>query len=362
MVESAYIHIPFCRQKCRYCSFISFPALERKEEYLKALHEQISAQYNGEPLKTLYFGGGTPSLLSVDEISALSDRFNFALNTEVTLELNPETVNTTYFQALSATRINRLSIGAQSFNDKILAVIGRKHSAQDIERVVKAAQNAGFNNISLDFIYGLPNQKLENFISDLKSAVSLNIQHISLYGLKIEEGCTFYKNPPENLADDELQAQMYLAAIETLTSLGFEHYEISNFARPNHYSHHNTTYWKNEEYYGFGLGAHGYTNGSRYSNTETLKTYLQNPKKKVSSHKLSNKEKLEEEIFLGFRLTQGINVKKINKKFGIDFEKKYSKILKKYTASNHIKSTDNTYFFTPSGFLISNYILADFLD
>ena len=210
MTESAYIHIPFCKQKCNYCSFVSFPRLELKEQYLQALKKEIKHHYQGETLKTIYFGGGTPSLLSVDELKKLLELFNFDKQTEITAELNPESLTQEYLCGLKEIGINRISIGCQTFDDNILKIIGRKHKAKQVEDTVKWAKNAGFDNISLDFIYGLPNQTIYDFEQDLRHAVSLDIQHISLYGLKIDSGCYFYKNPPENLPNEDYQADMYL--------------------------------------------------------------------------------------------------------------------------------------------------------
>lgn len=360
MVKSAYIHIPFCKSKCHYCSFVSFPVLERKGQYIHKLQQQILKEYKGELLDTLYFGGGTPSLLTSGQINEFIKLFNLNDNAEVTLELNPETVDAEYFQNLSKTRVNRLSIGSQSFDDKILKKIGRRHKSADVFRVVEEARAAGFENISLDFIYGLPEQSLESFVSDLKTAVSLGVEHISLYGLKIEDGCFFARQRPQNLADDDLQAQMYLAAIDFLTENGFEHYEISNFCRDGKFSRHNVNYWKNQEYYGLGLAAHGYVDGVRYSNQANLDLYCSHPDGKDFQQELSPSEILEEEIFLGLRLTQGINVHQINEKFGIDFEKKYANILRKY--SGYLENKNGMCRFTKEGFLISNYILADFID
>ena len=362
MAESAYIHIPFCRQKCRYCSFVSFPDISQKDEYVKTLKKEIFANYKGETLQTLYFGGGTPSLLSVDEIRELAELFNLADDAEVTLEINPETVDEKYLSDLKKTRVNRLSIGAQTFDDRILNIIGRKHKSKDVFRVVETAQKVGFDNISLDFIYGLPEQTIESFASDLETAANLGIEHISLYGLKIDEGCYFHKNPPKNIADEEMQADMYLKAIETLEKQGFEHYEISNFARQNKYSRHNVNYWKCGEYYGFGLAAHGYIDGIRYSNPANFNDYFKNFTQPAQKHKLTKQEQLEEQIFLGLRLKQGINLTEINKKFDIDFGKKYSDILNKYTQTGHLDLKNNIIAFTPNGFLISNYILSNFLD
>ena len=362
MVESAYIHIPFCRQKCNYCSFVSFPILHRKGQYLSALKRQILREYKGENLKTLYFGGGTPSLLTLAELKLLLALFQFQPDAEVTLEINPETVNSQYFYALASTKVNRLSIGSRSFDNNILKSIGRKHKVEDVFQVIEEARSAGFSNISLDFIYGLPEQTLEGFIADLRLAVSLGVEHISLYGLKIEEGSFYYRKPPKNMADEELQAEMYLAAIDFLVKNGFEHYEISNFARGKRHSHHNINYWSNKEYYGFGLAAHGYVDGVRYANTENFEDYCTQSEYRIFEQNLSMQEILEEEIFLGLRLMQGINVKKINKKFGIDFERKYDKILKKYLQDGFITYKNGCYCFTNDGVLVSNVVLSEFLD
>lgn len=329
---------------------------------MDALRQQISQEYKGEALKTLYFGGGTPSLLTVSELRRILELFNLTGDAEVTLELNPETVNAEFFRALAGTQINRLSIGSQTFDDKILKQIGRRHKSSDVLRVVDEARAAGFQNISLDFIYGLPGQSQESFVADLEQAAALGVEHISLYGLKIDEGCFFAMHPPENIADEEIQSQMYLAAIETLTNRGFEHYEISNFARGGKFSRHNTNYWKNQEYYGFGLAAHGYVNGVRYSNPENLGEYLENPLRKEFSQMLSLQENLEEEIFLGLRLREGINVAKINSKFSIDFENKYKKILSKYMLTGHLINKNGAYRLSDEGILVSNVILAEFLE
>lgn len=360
MPTSAYIHIPFCRQKCFYCSFVSFACPELIPRYLDALEKEIKLNYQNENLKTIYIGGGTPSILEPKQIEKILSPLKFSQTTEITIELNPEHINKKYLSEIKLLGINRLSIGCQSFNEEILKKIGRKHSAKDVEFVVKTAQDIGFKNISLDFIYGLPFQTLQNFQDDLTYAKTLEIQHVSLYGLKIDEGCYFYKNPPGNIADEDLQAEMYLAAIETLS--GFEHYEISNFALKGFESMHNLNYWNNEGYYGFGAAAHGYENGERYSNTENLKNYIQNPFAKYFRHRLSNQEKLEEEIFLGFRRMSGVNTEKISQKFGINFDEKYSKILKKYSATGHLEKTCRGWKLTNSGILVSNVILSEFIE
>ena len=361
MAENVYIHIPFCIRKCNYCSFISFPKIELKEQYLKSLSCEIKSKYKNEPLNTLYFGGGTPSLLTPTEFKDIISLFNTNNDTEITAELNPENIDITYLEGLKKTGINRISIGCQTFNDKILKLIGRGHNSKQVKQVVKTAKNIGFDNISLDFIYGLPNQTLEGFTSDLKTAVNLGIQHISLYGLKIDKGCYFYNNLPENLPDDELQAQMYEKAIEELSSSGFEHYEISNFCLPKFESRHNLNYWNNNSYYGFGTAAHGYINGIRYSNITTIDKYIENPYKPIEEKLLTKQEQLEEEIFLGFRRMSGIDIQEINNKFHIDFNDKYKNIITKYTQTGHLETTTTGYKLTKEGVLVSNYILADFI-
>ena len=358
MVKSAYIHIPFCKSKCKYCSFISFPKLELKEQYLDALIKEIKYYYKGETLDTIYFGGGTPSLLTPEEFKTLLDLFNFKDETEITAELNPDGLTQDYLAKLKSKGFNRISLGGQTFNDNILQLIGRRHTSKQVEDAVKFAKNAGFDNISLDFIYGLPNQTTEMFASDLKHAISLGIQHISLYGLKIDEGCYFYTHMPENLPDEDIQADMYLKAIEILKD--FEHYEISNFAKNKKYSEHNMNYWNCEEYYGFGAAAHGYLNGARYANFASISKYINSPLEKEFLKNLTPKDMQNEAIFLGLRRGTGINFIDFKNRYNTDFLEKYSVILEKY--KDFFVITDTNCAFTTEGFLVSNSILADFIE
>lgn len=372
MPLNAYIHIPFCKSKCKYCSFTSYVDCELKDEYLNALKKQIEAEYKGEKLNTLYFGGGTPSLLSLDEFKSLFDLFNLEKDAEITVEINPESVTFEYLCSLRKLGINRLSIGIQTFNDKILNLIGRRHDSQQAKIAVNSAKKAGFDNISIDLIYGLPTQSISDFENDLNEAVSLDVEHISLYGLKIEENCYFYENLPQYLPNSDVQADMYLKAIETLKNAGFIHYEVSNFSKSGFESRHNMNYWDNNTYYGFGCAASGYalmspplsihlkeSRSSRYTNETDIKKYIQNPFSKNSEQVLSNQEILEEAIFLGFRKIAGINIEEINQNFGIDFNKKFVEILKKY--SNYFIKTSEGYALTLDGILISNEILSEFI-
>ncbi len=362
MIKSAYIHIPFCRRKCNYCSFVSYDTLTLKNIYIDSLLTEIKSGYKKEPLDTLYFGGGTPSTLSTSDFKQILSLLNYSEKTEVTVEINPENVSKGYLQELKELGVNRLSIGVQVFDNAMLKSIGRNHCVEDVVKTVKNAKNVGFKNISIDLIYGLPSQNLEIIRQSLNKAFELEVQHVSLYGLKIEEGCHFYNNKPDFLPDNDEQAQMYTEAIELLSTYGFEHYEISNFAKPGYESRHNLKYWSNQNYYGFGVAACGYEQGTRYQNQTSIDKYIQNPNLKLSKEDLSEQEKLEEEIFLGFRVLKGIDIDSINKKFSIDFDKKYKSIIEKYIATNHLEKTSHGYKLTTNGIMLSNNVLSDFID
>lgn len=362
MIKSAYIHIPFCNRKCNYCSFVSYDALNLKNIYIDALLYEIKHNYKLESLNTIYFGGGTPSILAINDFKHILNLFNYDSNTELTVEINPETVDKNYLRELYELGVNRLSIGVQVFDDEILKLIGRNHTKNDVYKVVKDAKNVGFKNISIDLIYGLPRQDMQNLKNSLLSAVELNVEHISLYGLKIEEGCHFYNNKPDFLPENDDQAEMYLLAVNLLEKEGFKHYEISNFSKECCESRHNLNYWNNDNYYGFGVAASGYEDDVRYSNQTNIEKYIQNPNLKVSKINVSDSEKLEEEIFLGFRRLDGIDVDFINQKFEIDFNEKYKDIIDKYISLNHLSKTKNGYKLTLDGILLSNNILSEFID
>lgn len=363
MVQSVYIHIPFCVKKCKYCSFVSFETLEKRKGYLYSLLKEIDYYYRGEPLKTFYIGGGTPSLMSIDELSKIVNKFEFEADCERAIELNPNDVTDEYARGLNSLGFNRVSLGSQSFDDNILKLIGRRHESGEIVRAVDILKKNGFENISLDLIYGLPTQTIEGFENDLRRVFELDVQHISLYGLKIDEGSYFYRHEPDGLPDDDSQADMYLLANRLVRESGFEHYEISNYAKEGFNSRHNTNYWRCGEYYGFGVSAHGYENGVRYSNKTNLTDYMENPVDREFGKFLTVQEQLEERIFLGFRLEEGIDVGAINNDFGIDFEKKYSEVLQKY--SDYLVKTERGYKLSNdsehNGFLMSNIILSEFL-
>ena len=346
-IYSTYIHIPFCKKKCNYCSFFSVANLSAKETYVQNLLKEVKKYYDGQSQKTIYFGGGTPSLLSLDDFKQILGQFKIAPNSEITVEMNPDGIEVDYLRSLKTLGINRLSIGVQSFDDEILQTIGRSHGAEDSERAFEMAREAGFENISIDLMYGLPEQDLNGWERDLQTALKLDPEHISLYGLKIDEGCYFHKYPPLNLPDDDIQADMYLKAVEVLTGAGFEHYEISNFARKNKEGRHNLNYWKLGYYNAFGANASGFDEKGRYKNTSNIKNW----------QKVEEQNDLEaEEIFLSFRLLGeqgGVEAEKI--------EKKYAPQLEKFIETGHIVKTENRYKLTLEGVLVSNLILCEFI-
>ena len=360
MPKSVYIHIPFCKSKCKYCSFVSFCKPELITGYMYSLMKEISENYCGETIKTLYFGGGTPSLVPVNLIEKVIKKFKFDSIPEITLELNPDDTNIEYLSGIRKIGINRLSIGSQTFDDEILKQIGRRHTSVQICEAVQQAKVSGFDNISLDLMYGLPNQTIEMLKYDIEKVLSLKINHISTYGLKIEEESFWGKNPPKNTPEDDLQADMYEFINNELEKNGFYRYEISNFSKKGFESKHNLNYWDNNEYYGFGVAAHGYVDGVRYSNKKTIEEYMENPSLHEYGKFLTKEEKLEEEIFLGFRKTEGINVQRINERFDIDFETKYQLILQKY--EDYLEKTQTGYRLTIKGILLRNIILAEFLN
>lgn len=362
MIEHAYIHIPFCIRKCHYCSFVSGFDIKEQFAYINALKEEIKTRYKNEKLKTIYFGGGTPSLMDTSLLSEILSLFNKNTNCEITIEINPETVSLQKLKEIKASGYNRISLGIQSFSNTILKTIGRLHTEEAIYSAIRNIKEAGFKNVSIDLIYGLPNQTKELFLNDLNKAVSLDIQHISTYGLKIEEESYFGKHPPINLPNDEDQAEMFLILCDFLKKKNFEHYEISNFSKIGFRSNHNCAYWKNKNYYGFGLNASGYEGNIRYKNTSKFKEYLQTPLKREEEEILTVQETMENEIFLALRLKEGINIEHLNKKYNIDFEKKYKDIIKKYTNLELLKIDSGNCHLTKKGILLSNNIMSEFLD
>ena len=354
MIKHAYIHIPFCLRKCKYCSFVSGLDISYKDIYINSLLKEIKSKYKSDKLSTLYFGGGTPSLLDAKDIEKILVNFNFEDLKEITLETNPESISSQKLSDFKSLGINRISLGVQSFNNHILKLIGREHNEKTIYNAVSKVLNTGFENLSIDIIYGLPSQTFSTFKDDLNKAINLDIKHISTYGLKIEENSYFYLNPPDNLPDEDTQAKFYLYMCNFLKEHSFEHYEISNFSKHGFESKHNLCYWKNKNYYGFGLNASGYEGNIRYRNSSKMENYLKNPTEKEEQITLSKREIKEEEIFLGLRLKEG--VKEYN------FSKEQKKIINKYIAAKLIETEDDRIYLNEKGMLVSNEIMSEFID
>lgn len=365
-LKSIYIHMPFCKSKCNYCSFVSYSGKESLiKAYFKALHREIDAKMDGfanNNLETLYIGGGTPSVIDHAYYKQLLSAIILPQTAEITIEVNPGTVSYEYLKNLRHAGFNRLSIGVQSFDNKTLQTLGRIHTVQESLATVKEAKNAGFENISIDLMYGLPEQTLKGWEETVLKALELDVNHISTYCLKIEEGTMFFHKLPNILPDEDATSEMFLKTSKILSENGFEHYEISNFAKKGCESRHNLAYWRNQEYFGFGAGAHGYVNGVRYSNKPNLEEYIANPLQPASQNTLSNKEIIEEGIFLGLRLAKGIDIAQFRGEYGIDIPSKYASVIEKYVSCGLMEFKNGMLRLTINGMLVSNTIMAEFLE
>ncbi|MFQ5751998.1 MAG: radical SAM family heme chaperone HemW [bacterium] len=351
MTAGLYIHIPFCEKRCGYCDFYTVTRREAQiPAYLNALKKEINLYSNGQTVKdlvfeTLFFGGGTPSLLEPEQIASLSDcifsKFNFVPEPEITLETNPGTVNLKKLKAFRSTGINRLSLGIQSFQPNELKILERIHSVAEAVACFKDARKAGFANISMDLIFALPNQKLETWKKNLELAVTLAPNHISAYNLTIANGTPFkakVRNGTFEEVSEEVQRAMYLTTIEYLQKAGFYQYEISNFAQPNYPSRHNQMYWDGSSYLGLGTSAHSFINNRRFWNLSNLWKY--NALLAKDELPIAGEECLEletqslEKIFLGLRQLRGINLKLFEEELGFSLFDKYLKPLSRFFSCN----------------------------
>ena len=365
--QSIYMHIPFCKRKCNYCAFVSFTNIETfEEQYVDALCEEINSFKEQKTIKTIYFGGGTPNLLSIKSVekifSTISESFAIEQDAEITMEFNPKLSDINYFKEIKNIGINRISLGVQSFQEDILKTLNRIHTKQEALLTIDNIQKAGFTNFSIDLMYGIFGQNIRMLKNDLEIIKTLSIPHISTYGLKIEKNTPFAKFNKTTLPDEDACADMYLLIADELEKQGFIHYEISNFAKPNFQSRHNSTYWKNEEYYGFGVGAHGYLNKIRYEKPIIIQDYLQNPMSFKVTSSNSFKDILEEKIFLGLRLKEGINLDELKNEFSFDLLKERKCEIKKFIDNGYVNLNENRLSLTTKGFLISNYIIGELLD
>ena len=353
---SIYIHIPFCSSICSYCDFCKL--LKNKkwiEEYLTVLEKEIKENYKGEKVNTIYIGGGTPSTLSNKELEKLFNIlkiFKTEKNTEITLETNTEDLTKEKINLLKK-NINRLSIGVQTFNKKKLEKLNRK---LDINNLKNALKN--FDNVNIDLMYGYNNQTLESLKEDLKKIISLNPKHISTYCLILEPHTKLYIKKYKPL-DDDKERQMYDLIIKILKENGYIQYELSNFSKKNYESKHNLTYWNNESYYGFGLGASGYIDGIRYENTRNLNEYLKG-NFVLNKHIVTKKEKIENEFIVGLRKTKGISKAKFYQKYQKNI--KEIKVVNKMLNEKLLLEDEINIFINPRYLYTSNEILLNFIE
>ena len=359
-----YIHIPFCKHKCPYCDFFSGNAGENAfDNYVIVLKDKI--KYWSEKAKrdvaTVYFGGGTPSVLGADRLCDILDFIKFNLNiqnnAEITVEVNPDSAKTIDFEKMYACGFNRISMGMQTAVEDELRLLGRIHSIDDAKTSVERAKSAGFNNISLDLMMGIPNQTIESLEKSISFCADCKVTHISSYILKIEENTPFYKVQNKlKLADDDMQAEMYLKAVEMLDSLGYKQYEISNFAKHVYESRHNTNYWRCGEYIGIGPSAHSFFEGKRFFYSRSMDDFNNN---KLSFEGTGGDE--EEFIMLSLRLKSGLNYSEFEEKFGYTLPSYIIKKAKEYEKYGYTNVTDKSISFTPKGFLVSNSIISELI-
>lgn len=356
-MKSAYIHIPFCKSICSYCDFCKMNyQKEWIEVYLDVLKEEIEEKYADEYLDTIYIGGGTPSCLSKEELNKLFDIikiFNLNEEYEFTFECNVNDITEELLDILKESKVNRLSIGVESFNNNNLKLIERKHTFEDALTKINLVKNYGFNNINVDLIYALPEETLSTVKKDINQLLKLDIPHISTYSLIIEEH-TKLKIKGVKEIDEDLDAKMYEYIVKKLTNNNYNHYEISNFAKKGYESRHNLTYWNNEYYYGFGLGAHGYVHGVRYENTRSFHDYL-NGNYILEENILSKQQIMENELMLGLRKTKGINLNEFFNKYDINLQDVFD--IRPLLKTKDLIYKNGNIFVNPSKLYVMNEIL-----
>lgn len=357
MINAVYIHIPFCTQICTYCDFCKFIYNEKWiKEYLRALKKEIKQRYKNEKISSIYIGGGTPSALKIEDLKELFEiisSFNLNDNVEFTIECNTEDLTKEKLELFRKNDVNRLSIGIQTFNKKMLEKLNRKLNLNNLKLAFEM-----FDNINLDLMYALPNQNIEDLKKDISEVLKFRPKHISFYSLILEENTILYINKIKEI-DDDIQREMYEYICDELNVHGYNHYEISNFAKDGYESKHNLVYWNNENYYGFGLGAFGYINNIRYENTRSINKYL-NGNYILEKEVIDLNRKLEDEFMLGFRKINGINKKNFYEKYKIDI--KNIEIVKDLLIKNILSETTENIFINKKYIYVSNEILEKFIN
>ena len=375
MTKAVYLHVPFCEQICHYCDFNKF-FLENQpvDEYLSLCEKEIQhtvAAFPTEEVNSIYVGGGTPTALTTAQLKkllkAVKENFSIGADYEWTVEVNPGSADLEKFKMMKEIGVNRLSIGAQTFDKGLLQKIGRDHQPHDVEETINSAREAGLTNLSVDLMFGLPGQTMEQLQSTLEQVVALPIEHISAYGLKVEEKTVFYqlwRKGKLTLPGEDIEADMYEELCRQLSNAGFQQYEISNFAKPGCESSHNLTYWKNEEYYGIGAGAHSYVGGTRRINHGPLPKYMKAVKETGfpyrEEHKVTLKESMEEEMFMGLRKLSGVSKEDFLRKYGMEIKEVFSK-LPDLTEAGLLEEDKTSLKLTEKGLILGNEVFEWFL-
>ncbi|MBS1515743.1 MAG: radical SAM family heme chaperone HemW [Bacteroidetes bacterium] len=371
-MSGIYIHIPFCRRKCSYCDFYLITNLNIVDRFVSNLLKEIeisSVSYRKEKFNTIFFGGGTPSILSADKldiiISSLKNYFNISENPEVTIEANPEDFADADFNEYRAAGINRFSFGVQSFNNDELKFLTREHSAGYSEKIIRECLKI-FDNVSIDLIYSLPNQKKDNLINSLKKVIELNVPHVSAYTLIFEEQTKLYNLFRKNLVtknEDSLEAELYSLVTDFLTSRGFNHYEVSNYAKPGYQSKHNLKYWSYENYVGFGPSAHSLYNGRRWNNYRDIVKYnlsLQNGSLPIENEIILNKDMIRLEFIMLALRSKGVDFNRYESMFDEKFTEKYISSISELVNNNlGVISSDN-FKLNENGFRLTDEIIAKY--
>lgn len=353
-IKSIYIHIPFCNNICKYCDFCKIYYNKKiVKDYLEELSKEVEENYRGDTIETIYIGGGTPSSLDKNELEMLfsiTNKIKISKNYEFTFECNIENITEDLLTILKKNKVNRISIGIESFNEKILKILGRTNQNNIKEKIDLVKKY--FNNINIDLIYGITGQTIKELDSDLNKFLSLDINHISIYSLILEPHTILKINKYREISDDKSR-KMYDYICNVLTKNGYNHYEISNFEKNNTPSKHNMTYWNNEKYYGFGVGSSGYINNIRYTNTRSITKYLKGIRI-YEKEKITKKIDMENYMILGLRKIKGVS--------NTEFKNKYGKDIKDVFNIKKLNKQDNYYYINENDLYISNYILQDFIN
>ncbi|MEM1293546.1 MAG: radical SAM family heme chaperone HemW [Cyanobacteria bacterium P01_H01_bin.162] len=389
--QSAYIHIPFCRRRCFYCDFPIAVAGDRArgetspriQTYVETLCREIRATPSiGEPLQTVFFGGGTPSLLAVAQVeqilATLTAQFGLAATTEISMEMDPGTFTRDGLRSLQQVGINRVSLGVQAFNDEQLAACGRTHCVQDVHQAIADLTAVQMPAWSLDLISGLPHQTLTDWTAALEQAIAYAPPHLSVYDLTVEPGTVFhhrYRAGQSPLPSDELTTEMYRLAQQRLTQAGYQHYEISNYARPTYQCQHNRVYWENRPFYGFGMGAASYLHQQRWQRPRTTHTYeawvdqycaASHPAANLPGAAATLNDRWLDRLMMGLRLSEGLNLETLTQEFGRDRVERLRDCLKPYQQQQWVAITEPpapvVQFTDPEGFLFSNVVLVNLFE